>query len=159
VTAEYCRHKFEQAHARLRSDPAALTTGDLEQLAMLSPELAHEGVAARQAALSPAPVPSAPATAPASKGGLSQESIEAIAEGIVTFVGEQVVPILRRLDALEQQPPSPRYAGTYEQQKRYGRGALVTRSGGLWLAIEDTTETPGRSDRWKLIVKSGECPR
>jgi hypothetical protein len=121
----YNREAFEAAHARLRCDPAALTTADLEQLAILRPELAHEGLAARQAALSPAPsVPAPPPRQRATKGGLSAESIDAIAEGIVTFVGQQVTPILRRLDALEQQPPSPRYEGTYEQAK----GTAVARS-------------------------------
>ena len=71
----------------------------------------------------------------------------------------QVSALEARTKRLEQQPPSPHYAGTYEQDKAYGRGALVTRSGGLWLALEDTTETPSRSERWKLVVKSGESPR
>ena len=62
-----------------------------------------------------------------------------------------------RVKQLERQPPSPHYAGTYEQEKAYNCGALVTRSGGLWLALQDTTQMPGRSDKWKLIVKSGEA--
>ena len=61
--------------------------------------------------------------------------------------------------ALEQQPPSPHYAGTFEQGKSYTRGSLATKAGGLWLALQTTTQIPGRSDQWKLIVKSGEALR
>jgi hypothetical protein len=99
----------------------------------------------------------------ATKTGLSAGSIDSFAEAVVWFVTEQfqqqLAPLLRRLDALERHPPSPHYAGTYEQGKTYARGSLTTRSGGLWLALEHTTQLPGQSDQWKLIVKSGEAPR
>ena len=83
---------------------------------------------------------------------------------LLETMANTVKAVKRRSDALEarvmqleQQPPSPHYAGTYEQGKAYARGALATRSGALWLALEHTTHTPGRSDQWKLIVKSGEA--
>jgi hypothetical protein len=97
----------------------------------------------------------------ATKTGLSAESIDSIAEGVVWFVKEQfqqqLAPLLRRLDAIEQQPPSPHYQGVFQEEKAYPRGSLVTKAGGLWLALDNTTQTPGRSDQWKLIVKSGEA--
>ena len=67
----------------------------------------------------------------------------------------QVSALQARIEQLEQQPPSPHYAGTFEWGKSYTRGSLTTRSGGLWLALENTTQVPGRSDHWRLVVESG----
>ena len=160
MTTVYCRADFEQAHARLRCAPGELTTGDIEQLTAFSLDLGREAVAARKSALFPEPAPRMQAHGPiATKNGLSPESIDSIAEGVVWFVKEQfqqqLAPLLKRLDALEQQPPRPRYEGIYEQGKTYARGSLATKSGGLWLALEHTTQVPGRSDQWRLVVKSG----
>jgi hypothetical protein len=170
----YNPREFEQAYGRLRSAPGELTPGDILQLEIVSPELGREGVEARQAALFPAAeaaitkavtplraslstVDSDPLEPPT--GGLSQRSIDAIATAIVLFVREQLAPILKRLDDIEQQPPSPHYAGTFTPEKSYASGSLVTKAGGLWLALQTTTQVPGRSDQWKLVVKSGEAPR
>jgi hypothetical protein len=64
-----------------------------------------------------------------------------------------------RVAQLEQQPPSPHYQGVFQEEKTYSRGSMVTKGGGLWLALEDTTRVPGRSADWRLVVKSGEAPR
>ena len=140
--------------------------GDIEQLTAFSVDLGREAVAARKAALFPDPAPRTLAAThglTARKNGLSPESVDSIAEAVVWFVKEQfqqqLGPLLRRLDALEQQPPSPHYQGVFQDEKAYARGSLVTRAVGLWLALEGTTNVPGRSDEWKLIVKSGEAPR
>jgi len=159
----YNRDEFEQAYGRLRSAPGELTPSDILQLEIVSPELGREGVEARQAALFPAAAAALTKAATPQldppTGGLSQRSMDAIANAIVLFVREQLAPILKRLDAIEQQPPSPHYAGTFTSEKSYARGSLVTKAGGLWLALQTTTQVPGRSDQWKLVVKSGEVPR
>ena len=163
MTTVYDRDAFERAHGRLRRAPEELTSLDVEQLTAFSPDLGREALAARGAALFPAPALPTPAAAPrpgATKGGLSAASIDAIAEGVVVHVQEQLGPVLARLNALERQPPSPHYEGVFQDGKSYARGSLTTKSGGLWLAtVEGTTEVPGRSDEWKLVVKSGEAPR
>ena len=64
-----------------------------------------------------------------------------------------------RIVQLEQQPPSPHYKGVFQEEKTYSRGSMVTKAGGLWLALENTTQVPGRSADWRLVVKSGEAPR
>ena len=155
MTTLYDRDAFERAHVRLRSAPGELAMADIAQLMAFSPDLAREALAARNAALFPAVPP--PAQASATKSGLSAQATDTIAEGVVTFVKQQLTPILTRLDALEQQSPSPRYEGTFQDGKAYARGSLTTQSGGLWLALDNTTQRPGRSDQWKLIVKSGEA--
>jgi hypothetical protein len=65
-----------------------------------------------------------------------------------------------RIAELEAKPPSPEYKGTFTQGSAYGRGALVSRQGGLWLALADTIATPGHDPAaWRLIVNSGGAER
>ena len=136
MTTVYNRAAFEQAHARLRDDPAALTSSDIEQLTIWSADLGREGLAARHAALLPAPKPAAPYPATAAKsGGLSDRSIDVIAEGVVTFVFEQLRPILARLHRLEEEREKDcvRWGGTFKQGDTFRSGELVTHKGSLWV--------------------------
>ena len=68
-----------------------------------------------------------------------------------------------RLSRLEQQKSSGvHWRGIHEPGRAYLEGSLVTKRGGLWLATEDTADTPGGADgaaAWRLVVKSGEVPR
>jgi hypothetical protein len=66
----------------------------------------------------------------------------------------------KRLEELEQRPPTPEYCGTHQPGQKYHRGSLVTKGGGLWLAVDDTLLEPGRHpSSWRLIVKSGGAER
>jgi hypothetical protein len=49
------RQAFEAAHARLKSAPVQLTDSDLEQLAIVDPDLARQGIEPRHKALHPTP--------------------------------------------------------------------------------------------------------
>jgi hypothetical protein len=89
---------------------------------------------------------------------------ETIARAIAGFAKVVFAPFLTRLAAVEQKLVEldaralggPFYAGTFQQGESYKRGALVTRNGGLWLALRDTRETPGATPAaWRLVVKSG----
>ncbi|HEY0876470.1 MAG TPA: hypothetical protein VGD94_23555 [Vicinamibacterales bacterium] len=100
-----------------------------------------------------------------SQGGLVRFA-EDLAATTFAFVKKALAPRDERLTALEQrvqqleQRPAVAYSGTYDATKAYHEGALVTRNGGLWLAtMASTGETPGRSDAWRLVVKSGHAPR
>ncbi|HYT69701.1 MAG TPA: hypothetical protein VEL51_24995 [Vicinamibacterales bacterium] len=65
--------------------------------------------------------------------------------------------IVARLKALEDRPALT-YAGVFEHGVAYREGALVTRSGSLWLALHDTRATPGSDpEKWRLVVKSGQA--
>lgn len=76
--------------------------------------------------------------------------------------------LIVRLDALERQlaaqsgakagPFGVRWAGVYRDLTSFAEGELVTHKGGLWLATADTSERPGASPDWRLIVKSKEAP-
>jgi len=69
-----------------------------------------------------------------------------------------------RIDALEKQiktleeRPQLEYRGVFSDSTLYQMGSLVTRSGGLWLALRETAATPGTaSECWRLIVKEGHA--
>jgi hypothetical protein len=91
-------------------------------------------------ALFPAPAPTPPATAPTRRRWTAADC-DLIAEAVVDLIKTAVGPLVQRIVQLEQQPPSPRYEGIFEQGKAYARGSLVTRSGGLWLAVDHTTRS------------------
>jgi hypothetical protein len=66
----------------------------------------------------------------------------------------------KRLREVEARPAGGsagvQWAGTYDPAKSYTAGSLITRQGGLWLALRDTAaETPGSSTAWRLVVKRG----
>lgn len=56
--------------------------------------------------------------------------------------------------AQEIQLPIAIYRGVWEE-KAYEHGDLVTHDGGMWHAMQATTEKPGTSPDWKLAVKRG----
>ncbi|MDQ3349843.1 MAG: hypothetical protein M3545_18000 [Acidobacteriota bacterium] len=68
---------------------------------------------------------------------------------------QRVGELEARLRELAAQP-LPKYCGVFQDGASYVAGSLITRKGGLWLALEPTTETPGAgSTQWRLIVKEG----
>jgi hypothetical protein len=80
-----------------------------------------------------------------------------ISKGVKDAAASRLDECERRLDVLEQRPVvGVQYAGVFEDGKAYARGDLVTRRGGLWLALQHTATAPGTDTAsWKLIVKSG----
>lgn len=52
--------------------------------------------------------------------------------------------------------PGVDYKGVFNPGTAYPKGSLVTKAGGLWLSLADTTRIPGSDPtQWKLVVKSG----
>jgi hypothetical protein len=85
---------------------------------------------------------------------------DAVAGVVVDAIKAAVAPLKARIADLETRTVGPEYKGTFEIGHAYSRGSLVTRGGGLWLALSDTTLTPGSSPTaWRLIVKSGGAAR
>ena len=87
---------------------------------------------------------------------------EMLADGIVATLKRALGPRDSRLAALEKRVAEleskklPTYAGAHKAGETYAQGSLVTRVGGLWLAIAESDETPGQgATQWRLIVKSG----
>ena len=70
----------------------------------------------------------------------------------------QLATRIKELEARAPGAPSVKYAGIYNPHTRYSEGQLVTRSGGLWLAVRDSiSETPGSSTAFLLVVKRGDA--
>jgi integrin beta 3 len=49
----------------------------------------------------------------------------------------------------------PMYLGVFAAGRTYGLGDLVTYGGSVWIAAEETADTPGTSAAWQLAVKRG----
>jgi hypothetical protein len=64
-------------------------------------------------------------------------------EFVLRELDKATKPLLDRIAELERRP-TLKYAGVWREGKAYPVGALVTRSGGLWLSTEDTAGNPGR---------------
>jgi len=92
---------------------------------------------------------------------------ERLADVIVSGIKAATAPIVKRLEAaeakivaLDTKHIAPVYEGVYEHDKTYRRGSLVTRNGGLWLAISETSSQPGSNPAaWRLVVKSGDAAK
>ena len=68
----------------------------------------------------------------------------------------QIAALEARIAQLETRPPSPEFKGVWSPDAGpYAAGALVQRSGGLWLSTLLTSATPGDGNpSWRLVVKS-----
>jgi hypothetical protein len=93
--------------------------------------------------------------------------VRGIAPGIVGRIKTAIVPLDTRMSELElrlarvenRKGVAAHYEGIHDADCSYSIGSLVTKRGGLWLALRDTSETPGSgtADHWRLIVKSGHA--
>lgn len=83
--------------------------------------------------------------------GVLDECINAI----VDLVKQRCGTLQKRIDELESRSSGVEWKGVYADGRAYKSGDLTTRSGSLWVATQDTTERPGNSGSWKLIVKAG----
>lgn len=82
--------------------------------------------------------------------------MEVIADGIILTVKEAIDPLKKKIAELEARP-LPKWAGTFADGKTYHESELCTHKGSLWLAMQDTTTTPGEpGGAWRLIVKRGD---
>jgi hypothetical protein len=88
---------------------------------------------------------------------MTRKELDALVDGMSEAIKVSVFdPLNARLKKLEA-APAVRYCGVWRADRTYSAGALVTRSGGLWLATCDTGQTPGDGGDFKLIVKSGSA--
>jgi hypothetical protein len=78
-------------------------------------------------------------------------------ERICETVGRMIGELTARVRRLEES--QLRFLGVHQAGRSYQANSLVVRQGGLWVALEATTGTPGSSTHWQLAVKSGEANR
>jgi hypothetical protein len=82
-----------------------------------------------------------------------QMMVQGTADVVRKYVAEQVAPLKARIAKLEARGSGGvKWCGVYAGDKRYLEGSLVTKNG-LWLATCDTSDRPGSSPDWRLVVK------
>jgi hypothetical protein len=96
---------------------------------------------------------------------MSAASNKAIVKAVAGVVGEHlrsIAEVLKsqseRIAALEQSASlADQYQGSYDPERRYARGNVLTDAGGLWLVLRDVQgERPGPSPNFRLILKGGK---
>lgn len=70
------------------------------------------------------------------------------------YIAECLEPLAKRVAAIEHRPQL-RYAGVWTADRTYAVGNVVTHSGSAWHCNAETTDRPGASPCWTLMVKRG----
>ena len=74
--------------------------------------------------------------------------------GLHHWASARVHELERRFAELEAKAMT--YGGTWKEDTAYGLGTACTDRGSMWLVQRATTDRPGTSDAWRLIVKQGQ---
>ena len=84
------------------------------------------------------------------------KTMDQLTDQLIEVLKTVIGPLKARIAELEARPVGPEYAGVYTDGKSYARGSLVSKRGGLWLALTETARAPGSDPtHWRLVVKSG----
>ncbi len=80
----------------------------------------------------------------------------ALLEGTQALIAKRIGPLEARIASLEaDRGKGMNYCGVHQRAQDYRRGDGVTFKGGLWIATEDTSATPGDGPAWQLASKGG----
>ena len=86
---------------------------------------------------------------------ISKADMELMAEAIGNCLGQELQPLQKRIEKLEQRPQVG-WAGTWHEGAKFAENEIVTFKGGLWLCIEPTSARPDENaTAYRLICKSG----
>lgn len=80
-----------------------------------------------------------------------------MAEYVSAEIAKAVLPLITEIAELKARRTLS-YEGVW-QQREYHRGAIVTHSGSAWHCNRNTTQKPGASSDWVLMVKKKEYSR
>ena len=86
-------------------------------------------------------------------------ALDGIVAGLGAAIRQRLAPLEARVAALEAQQAEVlkrglRFRGAYQRALDYGTGDVVVHQGTPWAAIRATSETPGASQDWQLLVKT-----
>lgn len=84
---------------------------------------------------------------------------KALVDGARKYIDQRFASLEKRIAELEARPAGLKYAGTYDEGRRYMPGEIVTDHGSAWHCREATTQRPGQSKAWQLMVKKGRDSR
>lgn len=86
---------------------------------------------------------------------MSALEVDDIADVIAEAIKEATAPLIARIETLEKS--GMKFCGTWQRAMNYERGATVSHSGSLWVAIRsvDPDQAPGADSGWQLAVKRG----
>ena len=80
--------------------------------------------------------------------------IRGLAEETKAAIAAAVAPLTARLAAVEARPEL-KYCGTWEANRVYAAGSVITFKTGIWIARGATAERPGNGlTEWQLAMKS-----
>ena len=92
---------------------------------------------------------------------MTPQTIDKLAGAMIDVIKRVVEPLKTEISALRHEVgelktrPMLKWAGPHSDGVRYKESSLVTKAGSLWVATAETTEAPGSSTCWRLIVKRG----
>lgn len=86
-------------------------------------------------------------------------AISSVAKELHDGLSHRIARCESELALLKGRTTRVKWAGVWHEGQRVCEGQLTTNAGSLWLALHDTTERPGKSSAYRLIVKSGRVPR
>ena len=75
---------------------------------------------------------------------------DAVVEGVKAYIVRNVGPLAARIAALESRRTMS-FEGAFDPGRPYREGDCVQRSGGLYVALAETRESPGDSASWRRI--------
>jgi len=58
-----------------------------------------------------------------------------------------------RIEALEFDQKSLKFVGVHQRALTYQKNNICTHQGGTWIALRDTSQTPGDGGEWQLMIK------
>lgn len=87
----------------------------------------------------------------------SQKLGKEIVAAVRSFVQLSLAKRDERLDALEAKQSrtlADAYRGGWGPNNNYARGDVVNHKSAIWLCMQATSESPGSTANWRLILKS-----
>jgi hypothetical protein len=87
--------------------------------------------------------------------------LKAVAAAIKEQDAKVFAAVMSRCDRLEERIKELEgrqlsYEGVWREDREYGKGAMTTHAGGIWHCEQACQgDMPGRSNAWRLAVKSG----
>jgi len=86
----------------------------------------------------------------------SDQAVDSMVNAVAGLIQRSLAPLAKRIAELEDRRTMA-FKGAFDPATTYMAGDCVQRASGLWIALTDTTETPGQTDgaQWRRIGAAG----